>query len=103
MESSKNRVVIRLKKYEERIRPVTFFAFLVIACMPFSTINVFGMGLLLLIGVPLLGLSVPTLLKCLRKTVWDKATVFLALFFAYGILAYVWAPDPSFGSIYNYT
>lgn len=95
-------LVIRLKKNNESLRLVTIFAFLSVVCMPFSTISIGGIGVMLLISIPFLILCIPTLLRCIKKTRWDKATVFLAAFFVYGLLGYIWTPSVSLYSVYNY-
>lgn len=97
-----NHVVISIKKNEEGIRLVTFFAFLVVVCLPFHTLTIGGVGLLMLIGLPLLALSGPALLNRLRRTYWDPATILLAGFFGYNLLSYLLSPSYSSSSTYNY-
>lgn len=85
-----------------KIRPAAFFSTLAVICMPFSTISIAGVGILLLIGGPLLYFCIPSLISRLKRKKWDKATVLLTLFFIYGLLGYVWAPSFNVSSVYNY-
>lgn len=96
------RYVIRIKKNTQMIRPAAFFAFLMVVCQPFHTLTFSGVGLLMLVGLPLLVLTVPALLARVRRTSWDRATLVLAGFLGYNILAYAWTPYFSFDSLYNY-
>lgn len=84
------------------LRPVTIFAGLMIYSMPIHTITIGGVGLFMLLGLPLLALSVPVLLNRIRHTTWDKATLLLAAYFIYNVLAFLWAPEYSLRSLYNY-
>lgn len=102
MSYNKKRLVIRIKKSDQPIRLVTIFAFLTVVCQPFHTIQIAGVGLLMLVGLPLLMLSVPALLSRFRRTSWDKATIVLAGFFVYNLFAYLWTPSFSPYSLYNY-
>lgn len=102
MQNRRPRGVILIKRNEERIRPAAFFAFLMVVCMPFHTLTIAGIGLLLLIGIPLLIFCSPVLADDLSRKMWDKAAVLLALFFIFGVAAYVWSPDFTFYSLYNY-
>lgn len=102
MKINGKRYVVRIKRNRQEIRPATVFAFFAVACLPFHTLTVSGVGLLLLIGFPLLVLSIPALLSRLDRTAWDPATLLLAAFFAYNILGYLWTPSFSAYSLYNY-
>lgn len=102
MANNTRRFVIRIKKNNEKIRLVTWFAFLAVVCLPFHTLQIGGIGLLLLIGAPLLLLSMPVLLAQFKRTSWDSADIFLVAFFAYNVLGYVWTPSFSSYSLYNY-
>lgn len=102
MNYSRNLFKYRIKKNTEIIRPVTLFAFLMIVCMPIHTITVGGVGIFMLIGIPLLVMSVPAVLNRLKSTTWDNATLLISAFFIYNILAFLWAPEHEFKSIYNY-
>lgn len=102
IENRKRHFVIRINKHDEPIRPVVFVAFLMVACMPINSISIGGFGILLLLGVPLLALCVPTLLNRIQNTLWDKATLFLSAFFIYGLIAYIWSPSFRLYSLYNY-
>lgn len=102
MEKNKNFLIIRLKKNREKVRLATIFAFLIAVSMPFSTINIGGVGILFLIGIPLLILCAPIMINGIKKTSWKIETLLLICFFMYGIMAYVWTPSLSGDSIYNY-
>ncbi len=102
MKINGKRYVVRAKKDGKNIRPVTVFAFLAVLCLPFHTLIISGVGLLMLIGIPLLVLSAAAILSQLRKNAWDPATPLLAAFFAYNILGYLWTPSFSAYSLYNY-
>ena len=99
--TNNRRFVIRIKRNRQSVRLVTLVAFLLVVCLPFHTVSVFGIGLLMLLGVPLLLLSFPTLLSRLRRTFWDRATVFLACYFGYNLLAFAWTPVFSANSVYT--
>ena len=96
------RLIIRIQKSEERIRLSTVFGALVVACLPFYTITIGGVGLLMLFGVPLLILSIPTLFSSIRRSRWNLATLLLVGFLAYNILAYICTPYFSLYSLFNY-
>lgn len=100
--SNHRRLVIRIKKNKEKIRLVTFFAFLMIVCLPFHTLTIGGMGLLILLGLPLIAFSAPKLGSCLKQTSWDPATILLAAFFGYNLLSYILSPSFSVNSVYTY-
>lgn len=93
---------VYIKKNTEPIRPVAIFAFLMVLCMPIHTITIGGIGIFMLIGLPLFALSIPAFLNRLKYTIWDKATLVLAAYFFFNILAYLWAPRYSLNSLYNY-
>lgn len=99
---NKGKLVIRIKKSKEKIRLVTIFAFLMIACLPFHTLTIGGMGLLMLLGLPLIVLSLPKLINRMNRTSWDPATITLAAFFGYNLLSYMLSPAFSVDSVYNY-
>jgi len=94
--------IIRIRKHHEKIRFVTLLAFFDVVCLPFHTLTIGGVGLLMLISLPLLVFSIPAILSRVRRTNWDKATILLAGFFAYNLLAYLWTPAFSSYSVYNY-
>lgn len=102
MKVNGKRYVLRLKRNKKNIRLVTVFMFLAVVCLPFHTLTIGGVGILMLIGIPLLVLSMPALLAQLRKKTWDPAMLLLIGFFAYNILAYLWTPTFSAYSLYNY-
>lgn len=102
MENKRPRGVVIFKKLDESISLAAYFAFLLVVCMPFHTLAIAGVGLLLLIGIPLLLFCSPTLAAGMKRKLWDKATVFLVLFFAYGLVTYTWSPEFTVHSLYNY-
>jgi len=102
MEARRHLGIIRLKRNEEPIHPSAVFALLAVLCMPFSTISIGGVGLLLLIGAPLLLFSAPDMFKKAQQKVWDKATLLLIGFFAFAIAGYAWTPSFSTYSLYNF-
>lgn len=103
MSNDENPLQVNINKKKEPIRPVAIFAFLMVACMPIHTITVGGIGIFMLIGLPLFALSIPAFLNRLKYTRWDKATLLLVAYFSFNILAYLWAPEYSLNSLYNYT
>ena len=94
--------VIRIKRREKHISPAVLFAFLLTVCIPFQTVAVGGVGLLLLLGIPLLVFCSPVLGRAACRKTWDKAAVYLILFFIDGMAAYIWSPGFSGDSVYNY-
>lgn len=95
-------LVIRIEKGQERVSLAAVFAFLIVVCLPFHTLTIGGVGLLMLLGIPLLLLSIPAFLNCIKRTVWDTAMIILVAFFAYNILTVLWTPSFSGKSLYNY-
>lgn len=95
-------MVLRIKKNTQPLRPIIWFSFLTIVCLPFHTLTLGGIGLLLVIGAPLLLLSAPPLLSLWKRKRWDPAMLLLILFFLYNIFAYLWTPAFSTYSLYNY-
>lgn len=101
MKINEKRYVLRIKINKERIRMVTMFAFLAVLCLPFYTLKIGSIGLLMIIGGPLLLLSIPALTVQLKKT-WDSAQFFLVAYFCYNLLSYLWTPLFSVSSFYNF-
>lgn len=99
---SNKRLVLRLKRSPEKIHMAAVAAFLTVLCLPFNTLTIGGVGLLMLTGIPLLALSIPDLLRQLRSNRWDKALLLLLGFFLYNLVAYIWSPSFSVSSVYNY-
>jgi len=81
-------------------KQITFFLFLTAACVPFATVDIAGIGVLLFFTVPLLILVVMPMLK--SKLVVSKPGVMLFLFLCYGIMASLWSPSFSTSFLYQY-
>lgn len=94
--------IVILKRDRESIRLSAVFAFLAVVCMPFGTVKIGGIGLMLLISVPMLFLCMPILLSYFRQPVQDNASMLLIAFFACCILGYIWTPYFSRSSLYNF-
>lgn len=99
---SNKRFVLRLKRSPEKIHMAAVAAFLTVLCLPFHTLSIGGVGLLMLTGIPLLMLSIPAFLRQFRSNRWDKALLLLLAFFLYNLAAYIWTPTFSMDSVYTY-
>lgn len=78
------------------------FAAAVVACVPFMTVRVAGMGgLLLFLGIPLLLLSLIDLFQN-RKLEFTKEKTPIISFFVYGLCACLWTTGLSGDTFYTY-
>ena len=98
------RIRLRIPRYQnnktDSVRVVALFSFIVVMCLPFITISIAGIGLLLIIGIPFLLLSLPAIARKMQKP--DMATMLLLLFVMYGVIGYMWTPNFSMGALYGY-
>lgn len=97
-----NRMILHIKPNPEKIHMAAFFAFITIVCLPFHTLTIGGIGLLMITSIPMFAATIPAFVNRLKSYHWDKAIVLLMGFFAYNLLAYAWTPTFSLDSIYTY-
>ena len=75
---------------------------LIIFCLPFCTISIAGIGLLFLLGLPLLALTFINVFNDYWHKPVKEYAAWLFVFFAYSFLSMLWAPDVSSNTVYTY-
>ena len=84
-----------------RLTVLGLFTAIIVFFMPFSTVRIFGNGLLLYLGAPLIALSLIQFFKHARSMRIDNARLAVLAFMGYYLFSIIWSPNCTVARIYE--